>query len=406
MAATRKYCRLLAVLFSCVVIFLTTGVRSLVHEVNSQNLDKFLSGKLFTLTFVDSPSCTRCRTLFPFFVQASQVFPNDPEIFFARTHDRKLQEKWGVTELPSLMFHMHGLGNHQYLDLDVTVDDIVDMIARLLHGNFAGLSRTYSVHVTPENFQEMIITPRQHVLLLLNDKKDTEERTNLDRVAYAFRKDDAILFASLDVSKYEKLRNERFKSRETPVLMWFQADEKDTPKRFGGVLSAELITMFVNERTGLNRDTEGGILQEAGRIPAADKLLNQYIEDVVDHVDERLVSLSSALTALKPSLEEYENEMLDYYLFVLDNIAMAGNVAILRELIRGEEEKLSEKEELSTKQRETLKRRKNVLTYMQSLVNEVKESRKKRKDDTKRKQQEETLILENPSKHDHVHTEL
>ena len=54
--------------------------------------------------------------------------------------------------------------------VDITVDDIIDEIARRLHGNFGGLERFYAVEVTSKNFREIVKTPKQSVLLIAYDK--------------------------------------------------------------------------------------------------------------------------------------------------------------------------------------------------------------------------------------------
>ena len=50
------------------------------------------------------------------------------------------------------------------------MDDIIDEIARRLHGNFGGLERYYAVEVTSSNFREIVKTPKQNVLLIAYDK--------------------------------------------------------------------------------------------------------------------------------------------------------------------------------------------------------------------------------------------
>jgi len=261
------------------------------------------------------------------------------------------------------------------------VDDIVDMIARLLHGNFAGLKRKYTVQITPQYYNELVVKPRQSVLLLLHagsgEKKSAKELKNFEKVAYNFRKDDAILFVTLDVVQHEKLRNDNFKTREVPTLMWFEADNKEKPKRFGSFLSVEVLTMFVNEKTGLNRDTEGGILDDAGRVRLADEIVEQNIDIIADASESGLSKLVRQLADQKPKMEPHQIEFLEYYMFILDNIALTKNSLMLRELLHGEEAKLYGMEEMSSKERESIKRRRNILKYMQRLLRDWKENRRK-----------------------------
>jgi len=375
--AAIKMCRLTASIVFLLSLF-SSRANAKVYEVTSSNFQEFIKGKFFTLTFVDSPSCKRCRLLYPFFVQAAQVFHNDPEIFLARTHDKALTKEWNVDELPALVYHLHGKPEAHPLSIDITVDDVVDMIARLLHGNFAGLNRKYTVQATPDNYQEMVVTPRQAVLLLIHGKgKGAKELKSMEKVAYNFRKDDAILFVTLDVTseKFEMLRNDRFKTRDVPVMLWFEADNKQKPKRFGSMLSVEMITMFVNEKTGLNRDTEGGILDKAGRVAEADDVIERNVNVLANPDSKALAKLARELKSLRDGMEPHNAEMLEYYLFVLDNIAMSNNAAMLREMVTGEEAKLYGMEEIPTKERESIKRRRNVLKYFQKLIKSYKEGK-------------------------------
>lgn len=76
---------------------------------------------------------------------------------------------YAVLSCPSLSTMYAYLLLHSFL-VDITVDDIIDEIARRLHGNFGGLDRSYAVEVTSQNFLEIVKTPKQNVLLLTYDK--------------------------------------------------------------------------------------------------------------------------------------------------------------------------------------------------------------------------------------------
>ncbi|GFS25574.1 hypothetical protein ElyMa_001690700 [Elysia marginata] len=103
-------------------------------------------------------------------------------------------QEWDIHQLPALVYQIEGFSRHELLSVDVTVDDVVEAIARTLHGNFAGLTRTYCVRLNNDNYDEMITTPRQSVLILLYDKDEKSEMETFEKVAYAFRKDDSVCF--------------------------------------------------------------------------------------------------------------------------------------------------------------------------------------------------------------------
>merc|ERR1712096_274963 len=105
-------------------------------------------------------------------------------------------------------------------------------------------------------------------------------------------------------------------------------------------ISVEMITMFVNERTGLNRDTDGGILDKAGRVAAADEIIENNIAGIATADSKALSKISRELSAIKADHEVHHVDMIEYYQFVVDNIGMTNNAGMLRELLNGEENKL------------------------------------------------------------------
>uniref|UniRef100_A0A0B7AXQ4 Endoplasmic reticulum resident protein 29 C-terminal domain-containing protein n=2 Tax=Arion vulgaris TaxID=1028688 RepID=A0A0B7AXQ4_9EUPU len=364
-AAHRTY--LVAV---CVMFIVTTFVGSswaIVHELNSDNIAKFLKGKLLTLIFVDSPSCSRCRILYPFFVAASQAFPNNPEIFFSRTHDRNLIKQWGVSELPVIMHHRVGMKTQQQLKIDVTVDGIIDEIARLLQGNFADIKRTYSININYKNYDELIVASQQYTLILVHDKDDHNEREVIEQLAYTFRNDDAIMFASLDLVTQRKLRDEIFMTKETPVVMWISHDDKKTPMRFGAVLSHELLTQFVNERTLLQRELSGDLMPEAGLIPLADEIINSYVALIMEGKTEQMQSAIYSIEKLLETSERHHAEMVEYYLYILENIVANGASTSVKDIFKKLDQILVDKEGLSVKQKDIVSRKRNIIAHFLNL---------------------------------------
>ncbi|CAG5126525.1 unnamed protein product, partial [Candidula unifasciata] len=249
----------------CVAFLLSLFVgngQGIVHELNKDNFAKFIQGKFFTLTFVGSTSCEKCAIAFPFFVATSRAFPHDPEIFFTRTNDQALVKEWGITDLPALIYHRAGKKNYELFPVDIKVDDIIGEISHITRGNFDGLTRIYTVEVNDNNYDELVVTPRQSVMMLVHDKGNARERQMIEKAAYTFRRDDAVIFATLDVVKHKKLRDNIMKTRDVPAVMWFPPDEKTSPKRFGGMLTYHLMIDFVNDRTELNRDDDSNLKPE------------------------------------------------------------------------------------------------------------------------------------------------
>ncbi|RUS89404.1 hypothetical protein EGW08_002841, partial [Elysia chlorotica] len=142
-----------------------------------------------------------------------------------------------------------------------------------------------------------------------------------------------ILFATLDVSKYQALRDERFKSRETPIIIWLPVADKTKPKRFGGVHSVELLTTFINERTGLHRNSDGALQPQAGLIPKAESVLQHHMEQILAADTKTLKEVKEALLELKETEAEHHQEMLKYYMYLVDKMAATGGTHVVDEMV-------------------------------------------------------------------------
>ncbi|KAK7114762.1 uncharacterized protein [Littorina saxatilis] len=365
-----------------------------VFELNKDNLETFRKGKLLVVIFVDSPTCTRCRIQFPFFVATSQAFPSDPEVFFARVHDPRLVQEWGITELPALIYYRDGIEEPDFFPVDVTVDDIIDEIARRLHGNFGGLERFYAVEVTSNNFREIVKTPKQSVLLLTYDKNSLEEVKVMEQVAKVYRNDDAILICKLNVDKEMELRDKEFKSRDVPAVFWYSADEKKTPKRFGGHISIYMETTFINEQTGLNRNPDGSMKPTSGRIDQYDNRVLEFADGLLEGDKEVMGRIVSHLLIEKAQLTRHENEFANYYIFLLDKIRATGKMDIVNSQLEDIAQKLDQHEDMTAKQEDTLKRKRNILGFFKNLPDEnerMKQDRAERREREEMERQEREL---------------
>ncbi|XP_076449302.1 uncharacterized protein LOC143285769 [Babylonia areolata] len=363
-----------------------------VYELNKDSLEEFRKGKLLVVIFVDSPTCERCRIQFPYFVAASQAFPSDPEIFFVRVHDTRLVKEWGIAELPALMYYRSGIEEPDFFMVDVTVDDIIDEIARRLHGNFGGLDRFYAVDVTSQNFREVVKTPQQSVLLLTYDKKTTAEVKVMEQAAKIFRNDDAILICKLNVDKQKELRDSEFKSKDVPAVFWYKVGEKQIPKRFGGHISIYMQTTFINEQTGLNRNHDGSLKPISGRLSPYDSLIVENADGVLSGNKDDIGRLASRLMIEKTHLQRHQQEFADYYIFLLEKMRETGSQEIVETQMDDIARKLDEHEDMVQKQEDLLKRKRNILHFFTTLPEEswkFKEARRKKEEKERKRREEE-----------------
>ncbi|BFZ13351.1 hypothetical protein BsWGS_16390 [Bradybaena similaris] len=375
--------------------------QGLVHELTKANFAKFVQGKFFLITFVGSPTCSKCKNVFPIFWAASEVFPHDPEIFFARTNDKDLVKDWGITELPTLVYQRVGMKLPEIVKADIIVDDIIDEISRILAGDFGGLTRTYTVDVNEKNFQELVVDPDNSVLLLIHGKGDENAREALEKVSRTFRADDAVLCATLDATRQKKLKDDLFRYLNTPAMLWYPPGEKQEPKQFGGMLTHELLTEFVNMRTGLHRQLNGKLGPEAGRVKEADELLEENVAHVMGGTPEEIKSVIVEIEALLGKSERQHIQMLEYYLYILENISANKDEKTVKETLEEVLERLNKKTGVTTRQKDTITRKRNIVKYFLDLEDRFSEERP---------QKEEGPVTEKPPKKDksqeHKHEDL
>ncbi|PVD21491.1 hypothetical protein C0Q70_19665 [Pomacea canaliculata] len=334
-------------------------------------------------------ACTRCRILFPFFVAASQAFPRDPEIFFARVHDKRLVQEWGIAELPALIFYRDGIEDHDFFLVDVTVDEILDEIARRLHGNYRAVERKYAVEVTAHNFQEIVKTPRQSVLLLTYNKDTQEAVSIMENVAKVFRNDDAILICKLNVDKEAALRDSQYKSRDVPAVFWYHASDKSVAKRFGGNISIYMQTNFINQQTGLDRNIDGSMKDTSGRIRQFDVALAEHADHVLQADPEVLGRLIKQFASEKSQLERQHKEFADYYIYLLQKTRASGKLDKMMSLIMDLNKKLDESEDLLPKQEDSLRRKRNILIYFGNLQDEAEKLKREKEAEEKKQKDKE-----------------
>ncbi|GFS25555.1 protein disulfide-isomerase domain [Elysia marginata] len=141
--------------------------------------------------------------------------------------------------------------------------------------------------------------------------------------------------------------------------------------------SVELLTTFINERTGLNRNTDGSLQPQAGLIDEAESVLQDHMRQIIKANKENLKQVKDILLALKETTAEHHQEMLKYYMYIVDKIATTGGTDVIKEMISALDRTLFGIEEKSTRTEETLKRRRNVLQSFQQKQRDFLQAEKK-----------------------------
>ncbi|XP_050395826.1 uncharacterized protein LOC126814602 [Patella vulgata] len=339
------------------------SVHSSVNGITRHNVKSYTDNQRFLIVFIDSRSCTRCKNIYKNFVAASQSFEGDKDIYFGKTTDLVLIKRWDIQELPAVVYFPMGVEEPALMEGDCTVDNILDHIAFIMKGDFTDIKKNYHVDITEDNFEELIMNPVQHAILLIYDQYHEEQKVTVSEVAKTFREDDDVVIATLDADKYKAFRDKQFKFVGAPLLYWYPIDDKFNSKRFGGDLTSDVILNFINEETNSWRNKDGTFMLRSGRYPTLDRIIDNNLGAIarvdVEKLDEIIEEISKAVD----NLYSNEKEFGQFYIYLLQQIQLKKTTKALStetDVIFKEMENL----DLFNRRRDTLIRKHHILDYI------------------------------------------
>ncbi|CAG5126527.1 unnamed protein product, partial [Candidula unifasciata] len=81
-----------------------------------------------------------------------------------------------------------------------------------------------------------------------------------------------------------------------------------------------------------------------GRVAAADVLLEENIASIMEGTPEEIKSVISGIESLLDKVERQHVEMLEYYLYILDNLAADRGGKTVRGILGEFQKRLADKE--------------------------------------------------------------
>ncbi|XP_067651199.1 uncharacterized protein [Haliotis asinina] len=354
---------------SLVVFILSFNFLSIhgVWELDKTNFEKFRETAIFPIYFVDSPGCARCRVLYPFFFAASQIFKDDREIIFGRVQDKTLIRQWGIEELPAIFFHEKG-EEAERLEGDITVDNIVNTISLAMPGYIGDVKHQHVIEISDKNYDELVITPKQNVILLNYNNEERNLRLAFEEIASAFRFDEQVIFCAIDSDKYPRLKRERFGHQGNPAVFWYEADNKHDKFLYGSKIHPEALLLFVNEKTNLWRKVNGRLEPRSGRIEKLDDIFTKYVPQIKDMNVPKMRQAISELAGADLR-HPWEAEFAEYYTELIERMIETGsNFMPMNKEREALLEMVNDVDGLTQKQRDFFLRKMNILDFMVSSI--------------------------------------
>lgn len=318
-----------------------------------RNFDKTVKKMYFSILFLANDDCKKCHLAYPKFMAASQPFLNDPQIFFGRVKDPLLFQAMNVTKFPTLVYYAPASAKPEISKQDLTVEGIITSIAKAMKGDFSRVKREYAVELTEDVYDEFVNLPGVYGLILVYKNKDAKDHIEIfEKIAGSFRNDYLITFGKVNAEVEKSLASD-FTMSHFPGLYWYPLENKNSRKRYGGILDVMELVTFINDQTNLMRLPGGELEEFAGCIPQIDKLIVKYIKDIHD-----AKRLQPFIKILKRDYAQTDSGK--YYLHIVSGIERIRSMDFLEDERGNVLKKLSARN-ISPIEIDELRRKQNIL---------------------------------------------
>lgn len=366
-----------------------------VLQVNDQNFkDVVITSGKYTLVKFYADWCRHCKNMLPAYEEVSNLFENEPNVQIVKINGdkdgRKMSKKYNIEGFPTVMlFHENDepIEFNGARDADA-MSNFVQQIAniRLDKSKDLGKSdgeKSQVLEFNDLNFQEKVLD---------NDKATTivaftalwcgHCKTLLpiwEKLANdVYVNDDKIVIGKVvtDNSPADKLMSQ-FGVSSFPTILYFDSSKVDEdglrrPVLFYGDRSLEQLVSFINEKAGLHRDTNGELLETAGKINKLDKLIRDKLPKLdgsgvgMELLRElnKIIALSTSLVVDKQEAVSIGDDlsMAKYYKKLINNIINGETEFFDREINRLTRMLQNNKQSLQKQTIDSIQKRLNVLS--------------------------------------------
>lgn len=383
---------------SCAII--TSFLVILVHgsgvlQVNDQKFkDVVITSGKYTLVKFYADWCRHCKNMLPAYEEVSRLFENEPNVQIVKINGdkdgRKMSKKYNIEGFPTVMlFHENDepIEFNGARDADA-MSNFVQHIAniRLDKSKDLGKSddeKSQVLELNDLNFQEKVLD---------NDKATTivaftalwcgHCKTLLpiwEKLANdVYVNDDKIVIGKVvtDDSPADKLMSQ-FGVTSFPTILYFDSSKVDEdglrrPVLFYGDRSLEQLVSFINEKAGLHRDTNGELLETAGKISKLDELIRDKLPKLdgsgvgMELLRElnKIIALSTSLVVNKQEAVSIGDDlsMAKYYKKLINNVINGETEFFDREINRLTRMIQNNKQSLQKQTIDSIQKRLNVLS--------------------------------------------
>lgn len=299
------------------LLFLILAIGALASSLTSVNDKNFKevvlgSGK-FTLVDFYADWCRHCAKLMPTMEEVAELFKDEPDIQIVKINGdedgKKMSRKYDVPGYPMLlMFH----GSDKPVEFDgmrdtEAISNFIQQVSGIRLGQkkeneLAIVEKSKVSTLDDRNFEEMVLRANHKTVVMFSApwcKYCKEIMPAWEKLANEiYDSDDSVVkFGKVELTEENKSNCEKvmqqFRVNSLPTILFFDparldADGLRRPVVFKDDRDLASLIGFVNDETGLARNSEGKLYSNAGRI----LVINESLEkESPEEIIERLAEL-------------------------------------------------------------------------------------------------------------------
>jgi protein disulfide-isomerase A6 len=257
-----------------------------VVDLTEDNFASVLDGSKPVFIEFYAPWCGHCKTLAPVYEVFANAFAHAKDkVVIAKVDaeaNRPLAMRFEIKGFPTLKFFPTGNPEEsEKYEGGRSEDDLVGFIEKKtgVKAKRAPLPPSSVVILTGSNFAAEITEDATTDALVEfyapwcgHCKKLTPE---YEKLAAVYRNEPGVKIAKIDCDAHAGVCKD-FGVQGYPTLKWFSKTDKSEPQAYEGGRDVDSFVSFINEKTGLERQTNGRPGPNAGRVEELDALVAGY----------------------------------------------------------------------------------------------------------------------------------
>lgn len=265
----------------------TAAVASLIDLTDKTFEKTVINADHPTLVKFYAPWCGHCKKMGPDYDQLASVYTHTDAVEIARYNgdeNRKFTKKYGVQGFPTLKWFPGNGGAPEDYQAGRDFDSLLQFVSSKSgvkaktapKSEGAKLIKT----VDDQSFSDLFKNGKKHALVAFTTTwcgYCKQLAPEYEKLAGVFARD-PVAIGQVDCTEPEPSHDllEKYDISSYPTLLWFEEGSSEPVKYEGGDRTIEALVAFVNDKTGLNRHTDGSYNDNAGVFTG--KMLAQFKE--------------------------------------------------------------------------------------------------------------------------------